>query len=1320
MKKILYSLILLLLALSSRSQVEISEISITNISTIADEDNEYEDWFEIRNLGPNDININGYGISNDPLVPFKWLFPNYTLKSGEHKLVFASEKNRKAAINHFESIILASDTWNYILPTSEPDPSWRLPGATLTGWLQGTGGFGYGDGDDGTIIQATASVYIRKTFTLNNVSDLKKLILFMDYDDGFVAYINGVEVARANLGTAGVISPFDLPATLHEANGYQGLQIDNFEINLEQLPGLLRVGENVLAIQVHNSDINSSDLTSNAYLAAGFSSSTITFSATLPWMNLVAPNAWHTNFSLDTEEQLVFTSPDGTTLAKVTIPLLPVDHSYNFNSTSNSWCISPNPSPGTVNSGNCYAGILGKAMFSKPAGIYSSGFKIALSCVNSNADIRYTTNGDIPTIYSPLYQDSITVNATQIISARCFDRIYQTLPSLVEKNTYLINEAYIGLPVISISTDSVNLYDTNTGIYVLGPEDYDPNFPFFGANFWEDWERYSYIEYFASDSTQKFEGAIGLKIHGGWSRAYPQKSFRIKCRDDYGMNKINFPLIPDKAHITKYKDFNLRNGGNDCYGARMSDAFMQRLTKGTHNDYMGYTPVIVFLNGDYFGEFELRETLNSNYVQSNHGVPSDSVSVLTENYLVGLRANDGTLDNFWPMYNAIVAADPSSPAFYALADSLIDLENFADYIIAETYYGNGDWSNGYANNIKYWHMPGGKWRMMLMDLDFGYGLYGSTPDENFIIRATDDASFIHMDMICSRLLANPQFLTYFINRYADLINTIWQQNNVTNIGNAMIDEVAPWIPRQFEMWGGNMTDFYNKMTYMLNWNYDRITGARNVVQDHFALTGQVSFTLDVQPAGAGRIHISTIEPNEMEYPWSGFYFQGVPVKITAIPNPGFKFDHWLPNTLFSSNNNTLELSITPTVDANFTAVFTGNPLTNPLEISEIMVKAESSIDSDDWIELHNKTNVEINMGGMSLSDDSLNNKYTFPYNTKIPANGYLVVATDTNLFRIQYPTITNVIGSLGFSLNSDSETIFLKNHLNTELLRVTYSTSYPWPLGADGDGRTLEFMGGSQSPNDSTAWFSGCVGGSPGAAYFPCDSTILISEINYKSSAGDWFEIYSLAQQPMDLSNWQITDNGMNSIFTIPVGTIINPNEYLVFAKDLSIFSNAHPSVTNVLGPTSIALGTTECILLYNATSKLVFSVNYTNKPPWPIEADGRGKTMELLSTTGNMCNGMNWFAGCPGGSPGKKYNPICSDGEEIDTTSIILYPNPVTEVLYFKLHENSKVRIMSLTGVLLFENKYIKGDVELDLSELSSGFYLISINGKVYRFVKN
>jgi hypothetical protein len=1322
LQKLLFALVLFS-PIHFYAQVELSEFSSSNISTIADEDGSFEDWFEIRNAGSTPLNLNGYGLTDDITVPFKWVCPNADLNAGEHQLIFASGKNRVPNIDHYESIILANQTWTYLVPTAEPAASWRVPGTTLTGWNTGVGGVGFGDNDDGTLIPTATSVYLRKSFTLTgtNLNEIERLILHMDYDDGFVAYLNGVEIARANLGTVGTIPAFNTLATNHEATGYQGLAIDDFEIPFSTFSSLLVQGENVLAIQVHNVTATSTDLTSNAYLSAGFSGTSFTFSPTLAWMNLNPATNWHTNFTLNIGDHLYLSDAAGTLLGDVQITQLPVDHSLI--NISSGWCISPTPTPGAINPTTCYSSYLGSPLISKPAGIYATGFKVALESTQPGAEIRYTLDGSIPTVTSTLYTDSIQITTTKVLAARCFDPSGTVLPSIVEKNTFLINEAYIGLPVISISTDSLNLYDTQTGIYVLGPPDYNTNYPFFGANFWEDWERYSYIEYLATDSTQKFEGCVGLKIHGGWSRARPQKSFRVKCRDDYGMNKINYPLIPDKPHVTEFKDFNLRNGGNDYDGSRLRDAFMQRLTKETHCDYMAYTPVIVFLNGGYFGEYELREVLNNDWVESNFNYNSDSADVLTENYLEGLNANDGSLDAFNQMYSTLMAADPLSPTFYALADSLIDLENFADYIIAETYYGNGDWSNTQANNIKYWHVPGKKWRMMLMDLDFGYGLYGATANDNFLNHTVNNAN-VYLDNICTKLYANQTFKTYFIDRYADLINTTWQQPNVVSMGNAMINEVAPWIPRHHTRWSGNMTNFLNSMNNMLTWNSNRITGARNVVQSFFALTGQVTYTLDVQPAGAGRIHISTIEPNSDEYPWSGVYFKGVPVRITAVANPGYSFDHWSPNSLFATNNYAESLTITPTVNAAFTAWFTGQAVNDPLEVSEIMVHADSSLNSGDWIEIFNHSSAEINIGDYVISDSNYFHNYHIPFNTRIAANDRLIICSDTSAFQTIYPGVPNVLGPLGFNLNNSIETLFIKNQEGTAVKTITYTTSAPWPLGVDGAGRTLEFYGGTLSQNDPASWFAGCVAGSPGEAYFPCDSFLVISEINYlsptTSDAGDWFEIHSFSSTAVDLSGWRITDENNTVNYTIPSGTIIQPDSFLVFAKDLTLFQTIHPAVSNVVGPISVAYGVNDIILLYDETDVLQLSVAYSNGTNWPQEPSGLGTTLELVSASGLMNEPSNWFSGCPNGSPGRDFLPGCGVGlTSLNATTFTIAPNPGSDEIFISSPDMGEISVMNLNGQVLFTADKTNETEYLQVAHLNAGIYFIQLNGGVAQFVK-
>ena len=135
-----------------------------------------------------------------------------------------------AQVNHWESVVLPGDEWHYLVPTSQPNVTWNQSGFNASGWSTGHSGFGYGDNDDATILSPTMSVYIRKNFFISNVSEIESVLLDIDYDDGFVAYLNGQEIAR-NLVT-GTIPNFNQPSDAYrEANLYQGIVPERYEVD---------------------------------------------------------------------------------------------------------------------------------------------------------------------------------------------------------------------------------------------------------------------------------------------------------------------------------------------------------------------------------------------------------------------------------------------------------------------------------------------------------------------------------------------------------------------------------------------------------------------------------------------------------------------------------------------------------------------------------------------------------------------------------------------------------------------------------------------------------------------------------------------------------------------------------------------------------------------------------------------------------------------------------------------------------------------------------------------------------------------------------
>lgn len=187
-------------------------------------------------------------------------------------------------INHWETVVFDTNSWRYFVGTSQPDTNWRKLTFNDLSWLQGQGGIGYGDGDDNTVISNTESVYLRKSFTIVDTSEIVAAILNVDYDDAFVAYLNNAEVARANIGTIGDYPTYNQTATtLHEALMYQGGNPDQFLIDTQVLKANLLQGNNVLSIQIHNENISSSDLTSRIFLSVGINDNSTNYFPTPSW-----------------------------------------------------------------------------------------------------------------------------------------------------------------------------------------------------------------------------------------------------------------------------------------------------------------------------------------------------------------------------------------------------------------------------------------------------------------------------------------------------------------------------------------------------------------------------------------------------------------------------------------------------------------------------------------------------------------------------------------------------------------------------------------------------------------------------------------------------------------------------------------------------------------------------------------------------------------------------------------------------------------------------------------------------------------------------
>jgi hypothetical protein len=216
----------------SQQGLKINEIMSSNTFVVYDEDNDTPDWFEIVNTGNTVINLSDYFVSDGKKNLLKWQLPVFNLQPGKTFLVYASGKDRLQIPLQWYTIIDVGQPWKYFLPKSEPTSTWKSYSFAETGWLTGPTGIGFGDNDDNTVIPTgTISVFMRKKFTVSNLNELKSLWFHMDYDDGFVAYINGTEICRAGLGTPGSPVAYNQSASSHEAKMFNGGSPDGFDIS---------------------------------------------------------------------------------------------------------------------------------------------------------------------------------------------------------------------------------------------------------------------------------------------------------------------------------------------------------------------------------------------------------------------------------------------------------------------------------------------------------------------------------------------------------------------------------------------------------------------------------------------------------------------------------------------------------------------------------------------------------------------------------------------------------------------------------------------------------------------------------------------------------------------------------------------------------------------------------------------------------------------------------------------------------------------------------------------------------------------------------
>jgi hypothetical protein len=1002
------------------------------------------------------------------------------------------------------------------------------------------------------------SLYTRITFDAPNLASLQSLTLKLKYDDGFVAYLNGVEIARRNAPTS---VTWNSQAVAERTSNTQCTTFENFDVSAflnAATTGHLMTTGNVLAIQVMKSSLSDGDL-------------------------LLVPE-----------------------LSQIVVE-----------SAGNHFFVTP--TPGTPNTIDTWQPDIS---FSAEHGFFYTSFPLTISTTTTGASVYYTLDGSAPSAtHGTPYTTPITINTTATVRAvslvsggytgvvstetYIFPNDVVNQPSLPagyptswggESADYAMDtrvttdptysnqmvQALLSLPTMSIVTDKASLFDPTTGIYSNATN--------------SDLEVPTSLEYFDPATGESFQINAALRMQGGVGRyaGYRKHSFRVVFKSPYGPTKLDFPLFGDAA-TDSFDTVTLRAGFNDAWvwggnqAQYIRDQFSDRtlLAMGdpaSHGDY-----VQLYVNGIYWGLYNPTERPDTSFTSAYMGGDKDSwdglnsdttvnSSDLTEyNQLANFDFQSGSTAAYQQVQgnNPDGTRNPTYPV-------LLDMNDYIDYMLLNFYIGNTDWPghNWYAGrqeDSSSTTLDSTGFKCFPWDSEMATGLQWSyDPNVNSIgggwwagwMATTFDALRNNLDFRtlfadrAQKFLFNGGAMTVAAAqaRYRELADTIQ---------TAIIAESARWGDVSGTLY--KQSDWINSRDYVLNtWLSSRtsilIQQLKNaslyptVAATYYAVNGTVQYgglftpgdTLTIT-AAAGTIYYTLdgsdprlpgggLNPNAILYSGPITLTQGVQVKSRARSG----------GTWSALSDAGFYVNLAPSI--RITEIMY-HPL--PATADEIARGYTGSDNNDfEYIEIKNIGTTTLPLAGLRFDDGVT---FTFP-NVSLAPNQYVLVVANPTAFQIRYPSVSSslIVGQYSGHLDSAGENIRLNAPSGGIVQEFAYDDA--WYKQTDGEGFSLTVRDPLQATSlwqSAAGWrASASPNGSPGGIEsnpIPNPGEIVINEVlSHPTTAGhDMLELHNTTNQAINIGGWFVSDSSTNlTKYQIAAGTTLAAGAYLVLTDE--------------------------------------------------------------------------------------------------------------------------------------------------------------------------
>ena len=747
----------------------INEFMAGNATTVCDSFGSYSDWIELYNSTDTDMDISGFGISDNLSQPMKYRFPDgTTIAAKGYLVVFCSgnegmqngELHAPFGLRSYgEDVVIANRAGriidSYSFKNQETDVSMaRIPDGTGEFQSNSQPSPGYPNTGAG----------------------------YSAFDAANRLPLGGVYISEFGGSTGSVASDWvEIYNSTGSAVNLGGYGISNNPKNPAKwvFPDIsIEPGEYLLLYAT-----GSADKAQKKNLKLNFCISS-------------------------TGETLFFFDPNGKLIDKLSAGRMKSGQSYGRDGSDNRYYYA-DPTPGAQN-GKGYEGITQLPAFSVTPGIYDNAVTVAITA-GEGETIRYTTDCTTPNASSQVYSGELSISKNSVIRAAAFRDGY--LSGDVATATYLFRSDGVNhaLPVVTLVTDPDNLWNSKTGIYATGDQ-FDPDAAsyadtlksatYYQAKFATEeqvdtiWEKPAAFSLFDDSGRQVFTQNVGIRIAGSFGRGRAQKGFNVIARKEYGKGSMEYPFFENRPY-TEYKAVVLRAGAQDQNRSKIRDELASGLLEGTDINilYQAYRPTVLYLNGEYWGVYFMKEKRNRFFVAQHENTENNVDMAIGKGFK---QRTYGDNSDWVSLYEYATSHDLSASDAYNYVAERMDVDSFMDYMIAQIYTGNTD-----TYNFQYYRLKGGKWKFIFYDFCWGFQSPGH---ETVAYRMGKTPSDVCSAKLFSAMLQNKGWKDRFCRRFAELLNTAFTPERVTGLIDQLYGYVEPEIKREREK--------FNKDTFM--------------------------------------------------------------------------------------------------------------------------------------------------------------------------------------------------------------------------------------------------------------------------------------------------------------------------------------------------------------------------------------------------------------------------------------------------------------------------------------------------------------------------